>query len=100
MLACPLYALSPQRWSAHLQLLIFGTKCSVLLPDQLLQLSHQLLRLGQAFSHFLHRRLSSGGSQRRAWTLRRDDHVREKDPLRHTRGLDSPAHPGDLFVIV
>lgn len=62
--------------SPHLQLVIFGAKRCVLLPDHLLQLSDQLLSLGEPFSHFLHRHLSSGGSQRRAWTLKRVGRVK------------------------
>lgn len=85
--------------SAHLQLVIFGGKCCILLPDQLLQLSDQVLSVGEPFSHFLHCCLSRGGSQRRAWTLRRVSLVRLKHPSTHLRPEDSPAHPGELQPI-
>lgn len=85
--------------SPHLQLVIFGAKRCILLPDHLLQLSDQLLRVGEPFSHFLHCCLSRGGSQRRAWTLRRVALVRLKHSSTHLRPEDSPAHPGELQLI-
>lgn len=82
--------------SPHLQLVIFGAKRCILLPDHLLQLSDQLLRVGEPFSHFLHCCLSRGGSQRRAWTLRRVALVRLKHSSTHLRPEDSP---GELQLI-
>lgn len=56
----------------HLKLLLFGAECRVLLPDQLLQLSDQQLRLAQPLRHFLHGHLAAAAAcsaARRAWTL-------------------------------
>lgn len=62
-----------EKLSSHLQLVVFGAKCCVLLSDHLLQLSDELLGLGESLCHFFYSDLSgSSSSAGRAWALRRD----------------------------